>query len=49
MSERLQQWEKALKEKIEQRAQYENALNQLTAEILQIQGGIQFAKDSVAP
>ena len=49
MSEKLQQWEKALKEKTEQRAQYENALNQLTAEILQIQGGIQFAKESVEP
>ena len=47
MSDLLKKWEDALKEKLQQKGQYETALNQLTAEILQLKGGIQFAKDSL--
>jgi len=47
MSDLLKKWEDALKEKLQQKGQYETALNQLTAEILQLKGGIQFAKDTL--
>ena len=47
MSSQLTKWEEALKEKTEYKTKLEAALNQVTAEILQLQGGIQFAKESV--
>ena len=47
MSSQLTKWEEALKEKTEYKVKLEAALNQVTAEILQLQGGIQFAKESV--
>ena len=46
MSDKLAQWKKTLEEKKKYRAQLESALNQTTAEILQLQGGIQFAEES---
>ena len=49
MSSQLTKWEEALKEKTEYKVKLEAALNQVTAEILQLQGGIQFAKESVEP
>ena len=47
MSSQLTKWEEALKEKTEYKTKLEAALNQVTAEILQLQGGIQFAKETV--
>ena len=47
MSSQLTKWEEALKEKTEYKVKLEAALNQVTAEILQLQGGIQFAKETV--
>ena len=47
MSSQLTKWEEALKEKTEYKLKLEAALNQVTAEILQLQGGIQFAKETV--
>jgi len=47
MSSQLTKWEEALKEKTGYKVKLEAALNQVTAEILQLQGGIQFAKESV--
>lgn len=49
MSDQLKKWEEALEEKTKYKAQIEAALNQTTAEILQLQGGIQFAKESAEP
>ena len=49
MSDQLKKWEDSLKEKTAYKAQIEAALNQTTAEILQLQGGIQFAKESAEP
>ena len=49
MSDQLKKWEEALEEKTKYQAQIEAALNQTTAEILQLQGGIQFAKESAEP
>ena len=49
MSIQLTKWEEALKEKTEYKTKLEAALNQTTAEILQLQGGIQFAKESAEP
>ena len=45
MSSQLAKWEEALKEKTEYKTKLEAALNQVTGEILQLQGGIQFAKE----
>jgi len=45
MSSQLTKWEEALKEKTEYKTKLEAALNQVTGEILQLQGGIQFAKE----
>ena len=47
MSSQLTKWEEALKEKTEYKTKLEAALNQVTGEILQLQGGIQFAKETV--
>jgi len=49
MSNQLTKWEDSLKEKTAYKSQLEAALNQTTAEILQLQGGIQFAKESAEP
>jgi len=49
MSDQLKKWEDSLKEKTAYKSQLEAALNQTTAEILQLQGGIQFAKESAEP
>jgi len=49
MTDQTKKWEDALKEKIEYKRQLESALNQTTAEILQLQGGIQFAKELAEP
>ena len=49
MLDQLKKWEDSLKEKTAYKIQLENALNQTTAEILQLQGGIQFAKESAEP
>tara|TARA_R100001594_G_scaffold55922_3_gene89643 strand:- start:473 stop:667 length:195 start_codon:yes stop_codon:yes gene_type:complete len=46
MSEKLKKWEEALVEKKKYKAQLEAALNQTTAQILQLEGGIQFAKEA---
>ena len=46
MSDKLTQWKETLEEKTKYRAQLEAALNKTTAEILQLQGGIQFAEES---
>ena len=46
MSDKLTQWKETLEEKTKYRAQLESALNKTTAEILQLQGGIQFAEES---
>ena len=46
MSDTLTQWQETLEEKTTYRAQLESALNKTTAEILQLQGGIQFAEES---
>ena len=45
MSDKLTQWKETLEEKTKYRAQLESALNKTTAEILQLQGGIQFAEE----
>ena len=47
MSSQLTKWEEALKEKTEYKVKLEAALNQVTAEILQLPGGIEFAKETV--
>ena len=49
MSDQLKKWEDSLVEKKNYKTQLEAALNQTTAEILQLQGGIQFAKESAEP
>ena len=49
MSDQVKKWEESLKEKVAYKAQLENALNQTTAEILQLQGGLQFAKEAAEP
>jgi len=49
MSEKLKKWEETLVEKKKYRAQLEAALNQTTAQILQLEGGIQFAKELAEP
>jgi len=46
MTDQVKKWEDALKEKIELKKQLDNSLNQVTAEIFQLQGGLQFAKES---
>ena len=46
MSDKLTQWKETLEEKIKYRTKLESALNKTTAEILQLQGGIQFAEES---
>jgi outer membrane biogenesis lipoprotein LolB len=46
MSDKLTQWKETLEEKTKYRVQLESALNKTTAEILQLQGGIQFAEES---
>ena len=46
MSDKLTQWKETLEEKTKYRAQLESALNQVTAEILQLKGGIQFAEET---
>tara|TARA_R100001594_G_scaffold85786_1_gene120291 strand:- start:622 stop:801 length:180 start_codon:yes stop_codon:yes gene_type:complete len=46
MSDKLTQWKETLGEKLKYRTQLESALNKTTAEILQLQGGIQFAEES---
>ncbi len=45
MSDKLTQWKETLEEKTKYRAQLEAALNKTTAEILQLQGGIQYAEE----
>ena len=49
MSEKLKKWEETLVEKKNYKAQLEAALNQTTAQILQLEGGIQFAKELAEP
>ena len=49
MSDKLTKWEEALDEKKKYKAQLEAALNQTTAQILQLEGGIQFAKELAEP
>ena len=49
MTDQLKKWEDALQEKLEFKKQLENTLNQTTAEIFQLQGGLQFAKESAEP
>ena len=49
MTDQLKKWEESLQQKIEYKKQVESALNQVTAEILQLQGGIQFAKEAAEP
>tara|TARA_R100001082_G_scaffold86709_1_gene53263 strand:+ start:159 stop:371 length:213 start_codon:yes stop_codon:yes gene_type:complete len=47
-SDQLSQWQKALEEKTKQRDTLQNNLNNVTAEILQIRGGLQFAAEMAA-
>ena len=49
MSDKLTRWEESLIEKKKYKAQLEAALNQTTAQILQLEGGIQFAKELAEP
>jgi len=49
MSNQLKKWEETLVEKKKYKAQLEAALNQTTAQILQLEGGIQFAKELAEP
>ena len=49
MTDQIKKWEATLKEKLEYKQQLESALNQTTAEIFQLQGGLQFAKESAEP
>ena len=49
MSDKLTRWEESLVEKKKYKAQLEAALNQTTAQILQLEGGIQFAKELAEP
>ena len=42
-------WEESLQKKMEYKKQVEAALNQVTAEILQLQGGLQFANEAAEP
>tara|TARA_Y100001972_G_scaffold25050_1_gene30405 strand:- start:356 stop:535 length:180 start_codon:yes stop_codon:yes gene_type:complete len=46
MSDKLTQWKELLEEKLKYKAQVEAALNQTVREILQLEGGIQFAEES---
>jgi len=46
MSDKLTQWKEALEEKLKYKAQVEAALNQTVRQILQLEGGIQFAEES---
>ena len=46
MSEQLEKWKAELEEQLKYKAQVEAALNQTTAKILKLQGGIQFAEES---
>tara|TARA_Y100001963_G_scaffold114352_1_gene158556 strand:- start:31 stop:210 length:180 start_codon:yes stop_codon:yes gene_type:complete len=46
MSDKLTQWKEALEEKTKYRAQLEAALNQTVRQILQLEGGIQFAEET---
>ena len=45
MSDKLTQWKEALEEKLKYKAQVEAALNQTVRQILQLEGGIQFAEE----
>ena len=49
MSDQLKKWEDSLKEKTAYKSQLEAALNQTVREILQLEGGIQFAKELDEP
>ena len=46
MSDQLAKWKADLEEQLKYKAQVEAALNQTTAKVLQLQGGIQFAEES---
>tara|TARA_R100001443_G_scaffold99819_1_gene107025 strand:- start:661 stop:840 length:180 start_codon:yes stop_codon:yes gene_type:complete len=46
MSDKLETWKAELEEQLKYKAQVEVALNQTTAKILKLQGGIQFAEES---
>ena len=46
MSDKLTQWKELLEEKLKYKAQVEAALNQTVRQILQLEGGIQFAEES---
>ena len=45
MSEQLEKWKELLEEKLKYKAQVEAALNQTVRQILQLEGGIQFAEE----
>ena len=45
--DQVAKWQDALEEKAKQRDQCTNVLNNLNAEILQLQGGLAFAKEAV--
>lgn len=47
MSDTLNLWQAELEEQLKYKTQLETALNQTNAKILQLQGGIQFAKESI--
>ena len=46
MSDKLTQWKELLEEKLKYKAQVEAALNQTVRQILQLEGGIQFAEET---
>ena len=46
MSDKLATWKAELEEQLKYKAQVEAALNQTTAKILKLQGGIQFAEEN---
>tara|TARA_B100000902_G_scaffold393011_1_gene446456 strand:- start:302 stop:481 length:180 start_codon:yes stop_codon:yes gene_type:complete len=46
MSDKLETWKAELEEQLKYKAQVEAALNQTTAKIFKLQGGIQFAEES---
>ena len=48
MSNILTKWETTLKDKKDYRAKLEDELNKTISEILQLQGGIQYAKELAA-
>lgn len=49
MSDKLATWKAELEEQLKYKAQVEAALNQTTAKILKLQGGIQFAEEAAEP